>query len=75
LLLYSDGLSEAENPAGEEYGQERLEKLLAANRNFSAAKLLSACLTDLHAFRGNNGNSALADDLTVMLVQRARASA
>lgn len=70
LLLYSDGLSEAENPAGDQYGQDRLEKLLAANKSSNAAQLLSACLADLHAFRGSN---KLADDLTVMVVQRARA--
>ncbi len=41
LLLFTDGLVEAENAAGEEFGVERLERLVADSAEGSAADLLA----------------------------------
>jgi sigma-B regulation protein RsbU (phosphoserine phosphatase) len=65
LLLYTDGLIEAQNAAGVDYGIERLSALAAANRQPKA--IVDACLRDLAGFRGAIG---LADDLTILAVRR-----
>jgi len=39
VLLYSDGITEAENAAGDEYGNDRLEELLAAHPSASPLEL------------------------------------
>ena len=37
LVVFSDGISEAQNPAGEEYGDDRLIACLEANRGAAPA--------------------------------------
>jgi phosphoserine phosphatase RsbU/P len=66
LLLYTDGLIEAQNAAGVEYGIERLSAL-AASANRQPKAIVDACLHDLAGFRGATG---LADDLTILAVRR-----
>ncbi len=52
LVLYSDGLIEATNPAGEEYGESRLRELLAAVGAGSPDAIRDAILTSASAFLG-----------------------
>jgi phosphoserine phosphatase RsbU/P len=66
LLLYTDGLSEAHNGAGAEYGIERLCTLAASVPHLPPKGLIDACLSDLAEFRGR---SAPVDDLTIMAVR------
>jgi sigma-B regulation protein RsbU (phosphoserine phosphatase) len=67
LLLYTDGLLEAQNAAGGEYGIERLSRLAAASKSRQPKAIVDACLRDLTAFRGGPG---LTDDLTILAVSR-----
>jgi sigma-B regulation protein RsbU (phosphoserine phosphatase) len=67
LLLFSDGLSEARNAAGEEYGAARIIEDLGRSLDAGAEELVRTCVTGLERFRGGRGAS---DDLTVMVVQR-----
>ena len=67
LLLYTDGLSETQDPKGNEYGRERLSRLIAEHQGSSPAELIRACLDDLSSFRGH---AAMTDDLTIMVVHR-----
>jgi sigma-B regulation protein RsbU (phosphoserine phosphatase) len=71
LLLYTDGVSEARDEAGVEYGRERLRQLLASCHRRPAADVLKTCLDDLRKFRGR---TAATDDLTLMVVRRALAA-
>lgn len=64
LFLYTDGLSEAQNSSGEEYGALRVGAMLPATRGWSARQTIDYSLEDLAAFR--NGRSAH-DDLTLMV--------
>jgi phosphoserine phosphatase RsbU/P len=66
LLLYTDGLLEAQNATGVEYGIERLAAL-AASANRQPKATVDACLRDLAAFRGAPGAD---DDLTILAVRR-----
>jgi sigma-B regulation protein RsbU (phosphoserine phosphatase) len=66
LLMYTDGLSEARNTAGEEYGN-RLEEAAARAAHQPPGDLLQAIIADQAAFRGE---CADADDLTAMAIRR-----
>jgi sigma-B regulation protein RsbU (phosphoserine phosphatase) len=68
LLLYTDGLTEAEDDAGTAYGTERLGRLVASNCGAMPQELLVACRKDLDAFRGS---ASIRDDLSLLAVSRA----
>jgi sigma-B regulation protein RsbU (phosphoserine phosphatase) len=68
LFLYTDGLTEAQNRAGAEYGLHRIRTLAARHTGIEPAGLISKCLEDLLGFaEGLKG----VDDLTLLAVQRA----
>jgi phosphoserine phosphatase RsbU/P len=63
LFLYSDGITEAFNPAKEEFGTARLETALETARGKSAAQLVEDVLAATAAFAAGAEQS---DDITVM---------
>jgi sigma-B regulation protein RsbU (phosphoserine phosphatase) len=67
LLLYSDGLTEAPSPSGEEYGVERAARVLERGRGLRPRELVRALLDDLAAFQGGTSPS---DDLTLLVLER-----
>ncbi len=67
LFLYTDGLSEAVNPSGREYGTARLSPILSRCRETAPGRLIEACLEDLSNFRDGAPKN---DDLTVMAIHR-----
>jgi sigma-B regulation protein RsbU (phosphoserine phosphatase) len=71
VLLYSDGLIEAQGATGIEYGVERLLTLTASAARGLPAEIVGACVQDVSHFRGAR---AVADDLTVMAIRRATGS-
>jgi sigma-B regulation protein RsbU (phosphoserine phosphatase) len=66
LLLYTDGVSEAESPSGEQYGLSRLEQLLIRLQGRPAQQILDGVVEDVLAFAGTRGQN---DDLTLMVVR------
>jgi len=66
LLLYSDGLVEAHDEAGNPFGYERLQATLLRHREADGSKLLGALLAELDR---HTAGHPLADDLTVVLVE------
>jgi sigma-B regulation protein RsbU (phosphoserine phosphatase) len=68
LLLYTDGLTEARNPAGTEYGLHRIRTLAEQQVGIESAGLISKCLEDLVIF--TEGLKQM-DDLTLLAVRRA----
>lgn len=71
LLLYTDGISEARNREGEEYGAARLAAALRRHHGAPPEDLVRACLEDLTAFRAGSPRT---DDLTLLAVLRSPAS-
>jgi phosphoserine phosphatase RsbU/P len=67
LLLYTDGLTEAADPAGKEYGVARVQELAKRHGAAEPHALLEACLQELHSF---SANAKQADDLTLLVLQR-----
>jgi sigma-B regulation protein RsbU (phosphoserine phosphatase) len=62
VLLYSDGISEAENGYGEDYGSRRLQQLLTSRCDIGAEGVLE----DVRAFAASRG---LQDDATAIVVR------
>ena len=67
LFLYTDGLTEARNRAGAEYGLHRIRTLAARHARMEPAGLISECLQDLLSFREGLKQT---DDLTLLAVRR-----
>jgi len=63
LLLYSDGITEASNAAGEEYGLDRLMNVAGKLHGCAARAVVESVLADLKSFRGPG---PAADDVTVL---------
>jgi sigma-B regulation protein RsbU (phosphoserine phosphatase) len=64
LLLYTDGVTESRNRAGEEYGEERLAAALSRHRHLPAAELHRAVLDDVTQF----AIDGFEDDSTLLAV-------
>jgi sigma-B regulation protein RsbU (phosphoserine phosphatase) len=67
LVAYSDGVTEARNPDGEEYEEKRLLDLLGQARDLSPEELRDAVLTDVEEFVGGPPSH---DDVTVVVIKR-----
>jgi len=67
LVLLSDGIYEYRNAAGEEFGEARVEAIVAAHRGASMAQLSAHLLAEVHAFAQGMPQE---DDITVVLVKR-----
>lgn len=72
LVVYSDGVSEAVNPAGEEFGPTRLYEVVSRNLEESAAGIRDRIEAALTKFC--QGTPA-ADDITMVIVKREAAHA
>ena len=66
LLIFTDGLVEAVNTRGDEYGEPRVIELLHSGVNASPSELLKQITTSLDAFVGNTPQH---DDVTAMLIK------
>lgn len=67
LAVFSDGLTEAENEVGEEFGLDRIEEVLQRYATSSTPKLRDKLDERLAEFAADQGSS---DDLTVILLKR-----
>jgi sigma-B regulation protein RsbU (phosphoserine phosphatase) len=67
-LLYTDGLVEASNHKGEEFGAERLSEFLARNSGLEANAACSALLDTVTAWLGG-GLESQQDDITFVVVE------
>jgi len=68
VVLYSDGICEAENAAGDEWGNEAFEQLLARHSNSSAAEVRDAIAEAVDAFVADAPQK---DDETLVIARTA----
>ena len=66
IVVFSDGVSEAMNAAGEEFGEERLQKLLLTVGAGSAAVVVEQVVAEVRDFTTGAPQS---DDITVMAIR------
>jgi sigma-B regulation protein RsbU (phosphoserine phosphatase) len=64
VILFTDGVTEANNPEGEEFGEARLLGLLEQNRASSAGELQKRILNAAAAFSGGHWH----DDVTLLVL-------
>ncbi|MDQ8194396.1 SpoIIE family protein phosphatase [Coraliomargarita sp. SDUM461004] len=68
LLLYTDGITESANKAGEEYGSKRLAELLRNHGDKEAQDIINQTLESVRRFSQGTGQT---DDLTLIAVKHA----
>ncbi len=66
LLLFTDGLLDAESPAGEAFGMERLEALVAMHERAPVAEILARLDS---ALRDHRAGAEAGDDATIVALQ------
>jgi phosphoserine phosphatase RsbU/P len=66
IVYYTDGVTDAENPQGDPYGEARLAGVLESGAGRSAHELLELLMEDVEAFC--DGEPPF-DDITVMIVR------
>jgi sigma-B regulation protein RsbU (phosphoserine phosphatase) len=69
LVLYSDGITEAQDPAGDDYQEERLIRSLRDHVEQSAGAMADGVLQDVARFRQTHPP---VDDMTLLIVRRRR---
>jgi serine phosphatase RsbU (regulator of sigma subunit)/catechol 2,3-dioxygenase-like lactoylglutathione lyase family enzyme len=62
LVLYTDGITESFNPAGEEFGESRLEEALRQHHHLSSQSLLDAIVEQVRHFSPHEQH----DDITLI---------
>jgi sigma-B regulation protein RsbU (phosphoserine phosphatase) len=66
FVAYTDGVSEAQNEGGDEFGEARLIEAVEALRHETAANICAAVLDRIRTFRGSHQDQ---DDVTLMVVK------
>ena len=67
LVMYTDGITDALNAQGEEYGQERLQYVCAEHRHDTAEQIVAAVHDRIFEFVGD---TLPADDCTLVVAKR-----
>ena len=66
LVIFTDGVVEAVNTRGDEYGEQRLLATVASGSNATPAEMIRRIMTDLEGFVGNTPQH---DDVTCLLLK------
>jgi phosphoserine phosphatase RsbU/P len=66
LILYTDGITEAENVKQDMFDLERLENVILASRDLSSKEIIQAILNEVRVFTGDHPQS---DDITLMVIR------
>jgi phosphoserine phosphatase RsbU/P len=67
LVLYSDGVTEAADPQGDDFGEQRLGELVASLRDRPSSEIVKAIHDAVTAF---TQGAPAADDITVVVARR-----
>ncbi len=65
MVLFTDGVTEAANADGEEFGEERLQELLTTGQQLTADELREKVMTAVSEF----SNGSFDDDVTLMVIR------
>jgi serine phosphatase RsbU (regulator of sigma subunit) len=66
LVAYSDGVTEARDSSGAEFGEERLLSCVQANCTRSPAEIVECLLSTVHGF---SAGTAQSDDITMLVLR------
>jgi sigma-B regulation protein RsbU (phosphoserine phosphatase) len=65
LVLYTDGIIEAQNQKNEDYTMARLQKLIVNNSKKSVQGMMNMCIDDYQSFRKSDS-----DDITLLIIRK-----
>ncbi len=68
LLLYTDGVNEAEDAEGDEFGEQRIQTILAQEAKHGAKAVVDRIMDEVNAFVGGKASG---DDITLIVLQKA----
>ena len=68
ILLYSDGLTEAENPDGVSFGDARLAKFFQESQSLDTEQCASNLMREVLRWSGKDGEAEQEDDITFVIV-------
>jgi len=66
LVIYTDGITEAMNKTGEQYGNERLVEFIKANSELAPEEFTKKLDADIHKFTGGAPQN---DDITLVVIK------
>jgi serine phosphatase RsbU (regulator of sigma subunit) len=66
MILYTDGITEAQNQIKDEFGYERLSDVVLSNHHLSTKQLNDKIIEELYRF---TGSSQLNDDYTLLIIK------
>jgi sigma-B regulation protein RsbU (phosphoserine phosphatase) len=66
MVVYSDGISEAMNPANEQFGEGRIAEAVERSRGASAAGIIESIVA---AVRAHAGTAPQMDDMTLVVIK------
>jgi len=67
VILYTDGVTEMRNEQQEEYGLQRVNRLIVENSYLNAEEIVRLIVDDLEKFRGQEPPH---DDTTILVLKR-----
>ena len=67
VVVYSDGITEAVDPRAAQFGDAKIESVIAANRSLNAPGIIDAIVS---AVRQHADTAAQADDMTIVVIKR-----
>ena len=67
VVLYTDGITEAENVAGQMYGLQRLCEVVSHHWEETAEGIKEAVIADVHSFIGQ---AKVLDDITLLIIKQ-----
>ena len=66
IALYTDGIWEARNPAGQKFGKDNLHRIIRENAGRSSREILELCIKESCGFQKN---AHYQDDVTLIIVK------
>jgi sigma-B regulation protein RsbU (phosphoserine phosphatase) len=66
IALYTDGIWEARNPAGQKFGKDNLHRIIRENAGRSSGEILDLCIKESCGFQKN---AHYQDDVTLIIVK------
>lgn len=66
IVIYSDGVTEAEDASETQFGEQRLQGIIKKNKNLNAQKIMSEIYKEVKEFRGGTEQD---DDITLIVMK------
>ncbi|MFQ5436959.1 MAG: PP2C family protein-serine/threonine phosphatase, partial [Anaerolineae bacterium] len=66
VVIYSDGITEAENASDELFGEERLQEIIRKYQKLDSTAIMNGIYEEVKAFQGNQKQT---DDITLVVIK------